>query len=188
MKSSTKRILSIGFSAVFFIAALAVYGNFIRPEMDVIQEKRSRVNAKQNLFETQQIAVSQVEQVISTFQNANKFKETVSLAIPENPNVTNALGQLQAIARSNQVEFAKFSVKQNPPLASPGLLIQSLNVLSLDIGVKGTYQGVKGFLRGLETNVRIANTKTVSFAPAKDLRQGSEEFYELNLSVDIFYQ
>lgn len=187
MKGSTKRILSIGFSAIFFIAALAVYGNFITPEMDAIQEKRSKVNAKQTLFESQQIAVSQVEQVISTFQNANRFKETVSLAIPESPSVTNALGQLQAIARNNQVQFVKFSIKQNPPLASKGLLVQSLNTLSLDIGIKGTYEGVKGFLRGLETNVRVANTKTVSFAPAKDL-QGSEEFYELNLGVDIFYQ
>ncbi len=188
MKNSTKRILSIGFSAVFFIATLAVYGNFIRPEMDTIQEKRSKVNAKQTLFETQQVAVSQVEQVISTFQNANRFKETVSLAIPESPRVTDALGQFQAIARSNQVEFAKFSVKQNPPLASSGVLRQGLNVLSLDIGVRGTYQGVKEFLRALETNVRVANTNTVSLAPSKDSRQGSEEFYELNVNVDIFYQ
>jgi len=188
MKGSTKRILSIGFSAIFFIATLAVYGNFISPEMATIQEKRSKVNAKQMLFETQQIAVSQVEQVISTFQNASKFKETVSLAIPESPNVTNALGQLQAIARSNQVEFMKFSIKQNPPLASSGLLVQSLNALSLDIGVRGTYQAVKGFLRALETNVRIANTKTVSFGLPKESGQGSEQFYDLNLSVDIFYQ
>ena len=188
MKNSTKRILSIGFAAIFFIATLAVYGNFIRPEMDVIQERRSKVDAKQTLFETQQVAVSQVEQVISTFQNANKFKETVSLAIPENPNVTDALNQLQAIARSNQVNFVKFSVKQNPPLASKGLLVQSLSVLTLDLGVRGTYQGVKGFLRSVETNVRVANTKTVMFAPAKEAGQGSEELYELNLSVDIFYQ
>ena len=188
MKNSTKRILSIGFAAIFFVATLAVYGNFIRPEMNTIQEKRSKVDAKKTLFETQQVAVGQVEQIISTFQNANKFKETVSLAIPESPNVTDALNQLQAIARSNQVDFVKFSVKQNPPLASKGLLIRSLNVLTLDLGVRGTYQGVKGFLRSLETNVRVANTKTVGLTQAKEAGQGSEGLYELNLSVDIFYQ
>jgi Tfp pilus assembly protein PilO len=188
MKNSTKRVLSIGFAAIFFIATLAVYGNFIRPEMDTIQEKRSKVNAKENMFESKQLAVSQVEQIISTFQNANKFKETVSLAIPENPNVTNALGQLQAIARSNSVDFLKFSVKQNPPIASKGLLIQSLNALTLDLGVRGTYEGVKGFLRSIETNVRIANTKSVNLMPTKDTKQGSEGLYDLNMSVDIFYQ
>ncbi len=188
MKSSTKRILSIGFAAVFFVATLAVYGNFIRPEMDVIQKKRSEVNAKQTLFETQQVAVAQVENIISTFQNANRFKETVSLAIPENPGITSALNQLQAIARNSQVDFVKFSIKQNPPIPSQGLLVQSLRVLTLDIGVRGTYQAVRSFLRSLETNVRIANTQTASFAPSKDARQSSEDMYELNISTHIFYQ
>jgi len=188
MKSSTKRILSIAFAGVFFVVTLVVYGSFIRPEMTAIDGERSEVASKEQLFTTQKAAVGQVQSLISEFQNNAALQNTVSMVIPDNPDVTDALNQMNAIATNNQVQITSLSVKPNELAVSSQPLVKGLGVLSMDVKATGSYQGLKGFLQSLETNIRLANIDTIQFESPANGPQSSLPVYQTEVTVDIYYQ
>jgi len=188
MKSSTKRILSIAFAFIFFLGTIVIYGNFIRAELDTVEEKRSLLVSKESLFETQKTAVGQVQNVISQFQNVGQLRETVSFAIPEDPSVTDALNQFYAIASENRVDFESFSVTQIPPEPTKQLLVSRLGVLKIETSVYGDYEGIKGFLESLETNVRVANVKTANISAFEEGGGLASGLFTLGLSVEMYYQ
>lgn len=190
MKPSTKRVLSIGFALAFIIAALVVYGSFISPEMDTLSGIRSEVASKQNLYATQKNAVNQVQELIAKFQNNASLQRTVSLIIPDNPNVTDALNQTNVIAKNNQVQIFNLSVKPSELGTQSQALVKRVGVLSVSITAGGSYEGLKGFLQSLETNVRLANVQSFEFAPPQgsEIQQLGAGNYTMKLSVDIYYQ
>lgn len=190
MKPSTKRVLSIAFAAVFFIAALVVYGSFIRPEMATLDGIRGEVASKQQMYDVQKNAVSQVQNLIAKFQNSAALQKTVSLIIPDNPNVTDALNQINAIAQNNQIQIISLSVKPSNLESGAQALVKRIGVLSVAMNVTGTYEGLKGFLQAVETNVRLANVQGFQLSPPQKLaaQQAGGDLYALKLNVDIYYQ
>lgn len=190
MKPSTKRILSIAFAGAFLVAALVVYGNFINPEMGVLDGIRGEVASKQKLYVVQQNAVNQVQSLIAKFQNSASLQKTVSLIIPDNPNITDALNQLNVIAVNNQVQIANLSVKPSNLESANQALVKRVGVLSVSIDATGSYAGLKGFLQSIETNVRLANVQGFDFAPPQgsQAQQVSRDIYSLKLDVDLYYQ
>jgi len=185
MKASTKRVLSIFFAALLFIAAVFVYSSLIRPEFDRISAKRAVVSAKGDVFENQKSAVDQVKNVISQSQGMESVRETVSLAVPEDPDTTGILRQLSAIASANQVTFTSFSIETPTPPKGKDFLVKQLAPVKMQMSVYGPYEGIKGFLRGIETNVRVAVVESAEIRP---LSSGGGELYALNLKVEFYYQ
>ncbi len=186
MKASTKRILSIGLSGLFFLAIILVYINLIRPELSAIEKKRSLVVSKETLFNNQVKAVDEVQKLISEFQSTARLQETVSLAMPLHENVTEALNQLQAIARNSQTNITSFSL--TPLALEPGRqpLAKRLGTLELAIAVQGSYEGLKNFVKSLETNVRVTNINNFRIAPINLV--STQDFYVLNLKAEMYHQ
>ena len=183
MKTSTKRILSIGLAGLFFIGTLVVYASFIRPQMDQISEKRALSLSKETLFNNQKTAVSEVQKLIAKFQSIVKLEEAVSLALPIGENTTQVLNQIQAIVRMSQVGLRSLALKPEAFESSREPLAKRLGVLIVNLAVDGTYENIKSFIRSLEINVRIANIKNMTVTPFI----GTEN-YSLALSVEVYYQ
>jgi len=64
MRTSTKRILSILLSSIFFIAFIVVVTSLVKPEFEQVMENRGEFYSKKKVFEDQQEAVGKVEQLI----------------------------------------------------------------------------------------------------------------------------
>lgn len=184
MKTSTKRILSIGLAALFFVGTLIVYASFIRPEMDTISQKRALTLSKDNLFNNQKTAVQGVQKLIAQFQSIVALQEQVSLAMPLGPNTTQALNQIEAVATISQARLNSLSVKTEALLPSRQPLAKRLGTLNVNLGITGSYENIKVFLRGLETNVRVANVKSFVISPVGS----TQDLYTITLSVEIYYQ
>lgn len=182
MRASTKRIFSIGVSFLFVIGALLVYQNLIRPLGEEIDKKRSEAESKSDLFQKQSQAVQQAQDLIERSKNLGAIEDTVSLAIPNRPETTVALSQIEAIARLNNVVLSGLDVKAVAARRTSANLIKDLGVVEVSISVNGAYSNLKAFLRSLETNVRIANVREFNF------RSGSGGLYTLNLVVEFYYQ
>ena len=112
-------------------------------------------------------------------------RETVSLAVPEDPDTTGILRQLSAIASANQVTFTSFSIETPTPPKGKDFLVKQLAPVKMQMSVYGPYEGIKGFLRGIETNVRVAVVESAEIRP---LSSGGGELYALNLKVEFYYQ
>mgnify|MGYP001615381125 CR=1 FL=1 len=185
MRTSTKRILSIGLAGFLFIGALVVYAGFIRPELEVISQKRAVSASKTNLFNNQKLAVGEVQKLIGEFQSIAQLQETVSLAVPLRENVTQALNQLEAIVRASRVNLRSFTVK--PGVFEPGKmpLAKRLGSLDLSVVVDGNYEGIRNFIKSLETNVRVANIQSFSIGGVAGT---SQELYSMTITVEVYYQ
>ena len=105
--------------------------------------------------------------------------------MPIGANTTQALNQIQSVTRLNQVNLNSLSIKAESFLPSRQPLAKRLGTLTVNMAVTGAYDNIKGFLRALETNVRVANTKTFTISPVSGLNQNN---YSLTLSVEIYYQ
>ncbi|KKU91675.1 MAG: hypothetical protein UY23_C0001G0281 [Candidatus Jorgensenbacteria bacterium GW2011_GWA1_48_11] len=185
MKTSTKRILSIGLAGLLLVGTLVVYVSFIKPEIDVIAQERSLAVSKANLFSDQKAAVQGVQKLIAQFQSITSIQQDVNLEMPIGANTTQALNQIQSVTRLNQVNLNSLSIKAESFLPSRQPLAKRLGTLTVNMAVTGAYDNIKGFLRALETNVRVANTKTFTISPVSGLNQNN---YSLTLSVEIYYQ
>jgi len=187
VKTSTKRILSIGFAALCLIAAFIVYGSLIRPELGIVADKRDKNASQENLFENQKAAVASVQQLLTQFKSFPKLQENVSLAMPVGESTTEALNQWQAIVRTSNVGVRSFSLKPLAlqPASKNEPLTKRLGILEMNTTVDGSYEGIKSFLRYLETNIRIANTKSISVTP---IIGSLGDRYSLALTVEMYYQ
>lgn len=188
MKASTKRILSIAFSGVFFIATLVVYGNFIRPTIKDISIKRGEVASNENLFTNQKNAVLEVQDIISQIQSAEDFSQKVGYAIPRGTAVTEALYQVHAISQTTQTDILKFSATTEPftSVNNEQIVVKRLGTLKVDISARGEYKNLKAFLESLETNIRVMNVKEAMISPLQ--QQTSSGLYTLDLKVEMYFQ
>ena len=192
MKASSKRILSILFSAVFLLGTLIIYGNLIQPEINAAGELQSLVASKTNLLNNQKTAVSQVSALIGQFQNAASLQQTVSLALPIGPNTTQILNQWQAIAQGAGVTLSSLNVQPVPP-GSPtatSTLVKKVGDVSISVSAAGGYAALKQFLDELETNVRVTNIQTFELTSAAQSGQPGQtgNLYNLKANVSAFYQ
>ncbi len=187
MKSSTKRALSILFSVFFLIATIVVYTSLIQPETDAASELQSLVASKTNVYTTQKDAVSQVSQLINQFQSAADLQNTLSLAMPIGPDVTQALNQWYTISQSSQASVQSLDIKLGTAYApSSQPLAKRMSTIVVDLGVLGTYDAIKQFLNALESNARVINVSSFDVKPAG--AGGQNQLYSLTLSVNTFYQ
>ncbi len=191
MQSSTKRVLSIAFSAVLLIGTLVVYGNLIRPAMKTVSDQRSIVSSKERAFSEQTSAVLNVQEIINEFQNTGGFSEKVELAIPRGSAVTDALNQINAISISSNADIIEFGVKMEPfSQSEQDFVIRQLGTLSINMAVRGSYEDIKAFVESLETNARISNIKEMKFGPiAGSASTGATGgLYSLSLTVEVYFQ
>lgn len=186
MRASTKRILSIAMAGLLFIGTLVVYANLIEPEISAVGKIRAEVFSKEKAFKEQKQAVSKVQSLVAQLRGAAEVQETVNLALPADPNVTQILGQTHAIARSSQVDLTTFAIRPLPFQADEKSLVRRVGVLEVSLAVNGTYEAIKSFTRALETNIRISNVKTIKVAPvAAALGRNS---LNASLVMEVFYQ
>ena len=160
MRTSTKRILSILLSSIFFIAFIVVVTSLVKPEFEQVMENRGEFYSKKKVFEDQQEAVGKVEQLIQETKSFNQLKQTVSLAVPLEKQIPNILNQLNAISRTSNVSIISFKSNLQAFEEGSSQLARRLGIIRIELAVSGDYGNLKNFLRFLESNVRVFNVKS----------------------------
>lgn len=183
MRTSTKRILSIVLSGIFFIGAVFVFTSPVQDEMKVINKKRAEVATKQNANSKNTQVFEQAKKLMANLQTV-KTANTIALAIPDGEQAVAALRQLEAIARSSGVKFQSVSFKSVVPRSSPEPDLKKLSILEINMIVAGAYPNIKDFLKKIETTVRIANVKDMTYKPGL-LRTTDDSF---NITIEMYYQ
>ncbi|MEK7512597.1 MAG: hypothetical protein AAB601_00160 [Patescibacteria group bacterium] len=194
MRASTKRILSIAGAVVFFIGAVVIYANLIRPQMDDINKLRATLLAKSNLLSRQKEVVSQVQNLIAQFQNVGRVREAVSLAVPNGEQNVAALRQIEAVARVSGVTLTSLDFKtfvgrtpaKRDAASTPETqdLIKKLGKIQVKVVAVGSYQGLRQFLARIEESARVANVQAFGFVPTR----GSDNADRLSIDFEMYFQ
>ena len=105
------------------------------------------------------------------------FKEDVAkieAALPSNPSPPSFYNFLQKTVSENGLILKNIGSFAVSPLASN----PSLKVISLPLGVSGSYASLKNFLGAMEKSARIVEVNTISFSAPQN-----EELFDFTLEI-----
>jgi Tfp pilus assembly protein PilO len=200
MRASTKRILSAALSLIFIFLAFVVFAMLIKPSYEETQKLRADVLSRQNFIQNQKSLTEQFKKLVSQYDSQEKAQENISLILPQNPAIGEALTQINGLLDLNHLNVLSFSI--NKPLlqsysssdtnSTSTQIIKPLGTIDINFKVVGNYSDFKNFLNQLETNIRIFNVKTLNITPVVitggDKNQIQNKTLSYDISITTYYQ
>ena len=184
MRVSTKRILSVGMAGIFLVASFFVYSSSISVTVEEVTEQRALLEGKRQLFTNQRAAFQQVEGYKTQLENKD-VQAKLNLAVPNQIDSISALRQIEAAAKKSPVLITGLNFKQLASRSKKQTFLKKIGVLEVSVSASGAYEGLKEFVRLLETSARVAAIKEFKFQPAGS-RTGVSD--SLSLSFEMYYQ
>jgi len=200
MRASTKRILSAALSLIFIFLAFVVFAMLIKPSYEETQKLRADVLSRQNFIQNQKSLTEQFKKLVSQYDSQEKAQENISLILPQNPAIGEALTQINGLLDLNHLNVLSFNI--NRPLlqsysssntnSTSTQVIKPLGTIDINFKVVGNYSDFKNFLNQLETNIRIFNVKTLNISPviiaSGDKNQIQNKTLSYDISITTYYQ
>ncbi len=171
MKQATKRLMSSATALVLFAATFFVFFSFVSPAFQAAEDLRGEEIGHENVIATQKEITDRVKHAIAEYQGEGDARDAVAAVLPLTPDVAAALAGISGIAGNNHLALQSVSLQAaanetNIPaglhVASSTSLIRPIGVLNFQMKLAGSYGDFKSFLQNLETNMRIADVKTLT--------------------------
>ncbi len=203
MRQSTKRLLSGLLSILFLLFGFFVFIYLIKPLYGEIQQLRSEVLIKQNDLNNQKSLIDQFKKIANDYQDKQKIQETLSLILPYNPEIGEALTQINGLAEANNLDISFINVSKLVSLVSPDLSLKNssstlnlkpLGSFDINLRMRGSYQNFKNFLNQIETNIRFFNFKNISVSlntislPAEANKANNQSNLIFEVVLSSYYQ
>ncbi|HUC31374.1 MAG TPA: hypothetical protein VMR99_01635 [Candidatus Paceibacterota bacterium] len=209
MKQETKRLSSIIIAALIVAAALVVYFEFIVPAYTNLEMVKGQEESEKTLYANETQIVTQVKSLLATYQSDASSSQSATMALPIGQDVSGALAQIYGIAANTgfTVQGTAVSVQAvqavTPPAAAgesgqianaaaAGSIIKPTGTVSFQVVGSGSYESLKNFLHGLETNIRIFNVTAISLQPATvaatKTQAGNQDMFNYTITVVTYYQ
>ena len=186
MKPAARRTISLLLSLGVLVLAVIVHVLFVRPVYSEVVELRSTLKAKSEFYQDQGQAITRVNDLIAQYQGVGQLQQTVSMSFPVSEDLSAIFNQLRTLAEVNNLSIKIFGVK---PLALQSLsernLVKNVGTLQLSLKVLGSYESFKGFLRGIETNIRVMDTQQIT---VEQMGKPGTNFYSYTLLINTYYQ
>jgi Tfp pilus assembly protein PilO len=193
MKSSGKRLISMLIAFVMVFAAIIIYSNLTVPAYTALDERRAELNSLDQLYARKEKAIADVQSVLKDYDSDQKLKglqDVISSSLPNNPQQSEILNQVRAIAGVNQLSLTDMSLNvssiQNVAAkATSTQLIKPVAAISMQFKVIGYYADIKNFISSLENNLRIMDIRSITIDP---LGKPDQDYYRADLTVITYYQ
>jgi Tfp pilus assembly protein PilO len=200
MRASTKRILSAMLSLLFIFSAFVIVAMLIKPAYEETQKLKADALSRENALNNQKVLVDQFKKLLSQYDSQEKVQENLSLILPQNPAIGEALTQINGLLDLNHLNVLSFNI--NKPLlqsysssninSTSTQVIKPLGTIDINFKVVGNYSDFKNFLNQLETNIRIFNIKTLNISPviivSGDKNQSQNKTLSYDISITTYYQ
>lgn len=187
--------MSMIIALAFVIGSFIIFFQLIRPAYEEAQVVRSEVISREIFVNDQQEAITQVEQLIQSYQSEVGVQNSVSQALPQEPDFAGALYQLNGIAMGNGLTLQSFTVSApalsttRPVATSTALdsaaLVLPIGSVTFQMKFSATYENIKAFLGNIENNVRLFDVQSVGVQP---VGVGGQNLYTVDLAVMTYYQ
>lgn len=187
MKLSTQRVLSFLGTASLFIGALVIYALLLSPAYADLNKTRGELYARQQIFTEQSAIIQKVKDLIAQYQGTARIQDTVSLTLPTEPEAGSIVSQLQSIAGASGIVLQSLSLQAQALRPAPDSKKEanSLGVVEINANLVGPYEGLKNFLQGVETNIRLMNVSNIR---AEILNRNTPNNLSYTVIIDAYYQ
>jgi hypothetical protein len=206
MDQTTKRLSSTIAALLFLVIAAIGFFEFVEPEYASVQQLRGQELSQQTLLANEQKLATSVQGIVTSYQNQTSQSQSVSLALPIGQDNSEAIAQIYGIAANSALGIQSLSVSVQPATTaataastgaagtSPGLasVIKPSGSITFQITANGTYEALKTFLEGLESNIRVFDVTGLSIRPANlgagSAQSSNADNFGYNITVVAYYQ
>jgi len=192
----------------FIVASLLVLFDFIQPTYGDVQTLRGKQVADEDFLTQEQNVVTQAQNLLAQYKSQGTNQSQLALAMPSGPDVAGGLAQIYGLAALNGLTVQ--SITLSTPVvaaaqsaqtlggtnASPltaSQIVKPMGTLTIQMTGTASYEGLKSFLSGLETNIRIFDVTGISIQPANITVTGksvsfNNDLFSYNMTVVTYYQ
>lgn len=165
------------FSSIFFFGALGVGMFMAWPSYQELSALRQQVREKEVRVDLEENILLRVRELHKDLGQYQRELQKVDATLPEDPELALLYDSLLSFASSSGVLVESVSSAVEPPDEETR---SRLTVISLDLTLSGSYEGLKQFLSRVKESGRVLNVTAVS---AGTSGQGGELSLRINLEA-----
>lgn len=182
-------------SLLLLVGAFVAFFYFVQPAYREVVALKGQLVSLEAFRVEQEAALKDIQALIGTYNESREMREMISLVLPLNPSVAEAVAQVNGLAVNNNLTAQSYglsavsepvlSEEARRQLGTESIVVQPTSPISFNIRLSGSYGDFKNFLKQLETNVRVFDVKTLTIQPAA---QPDQNLYLYDLTVATYYQ
>ncbi|KKS44821.1 hypothetical protein A2567_00395 [Candidatus Azambacteria bacterium RIFOXYD1_FULL_42_11] len=168
---------------ILFLTAIAVIFWVLMPLWGDIQMALDlKKQSRENLSERQKLTAS-IEKLIDQYNARSNDVAIFDAAIPKGQNAPELLINLEAMASETGLNFV--SVDFKPKSFKAG----GLNILEMNVKLKGSYPALFKYLKALEKSLRIFDVSRISFTGIAPGQGGANpNNLDFSLTIDTYFK
>ncbi|HUC02152.1 MAG TPA: hypothetical protein VMA75_04620 [Candidatus Paceibacterota bacterium] len=183
MKQESKRLTSILLATLLIAGALVVYFELIVPAYTNLESVKGQAESENVLYQNETQVATQIKGLLASYQSDSSSSQLVAMSLPVGPDVAGALAQIYGIGANTGVTIQGTAVslqavqEQAPSddgttsggiadAATGGSIVKPLGTVSFQVTASGSYESLKSFLQGLESNIRLFDVTAITFQPS----------------------
>jgi Tfp pilus assembly protein PilO len=129
--------------------------------------------------------VNRAQKLFEEYGGISNLQDTLSKALPVEEDVPSIINQLQGIANARGVVIDSLDLNLLPVSSKEQSdALRAVGKVEIDMTVLGKYDGIKQYLDGLETNVRIMDVKDLTI----DGGAGDTDILKYEIVITAYYQ
>ena len=129
------------------------------PAYASIDTLRQAIKDRQAVVQERQNTLANLQKLAAEYDSRKDDIQRFSAVIPSNKSLAELVSALQSIAEQSGIELSEV----NPSEAAPDAGDSSAK-LNVQVKAKGSYNGLYGFLDGIEKNIRLINIDSIEAA------------------------
>lgn len=192
MKNISKRFISVLLSFAFIAVAMVVYINFIKPVYADIKKDQAELAVLTQKNKNSKEVFDKLKVVLGELKQSSDLQNRVSMTLPLDPNASDSLNQVTAVALANGLTVSSIDIADAPIVPTAGVktgtvsLVKSTGVLRNTVRASGSYAQVRSFLQGIESSVRLSSIKSLKVG--KISTPTNPDVFSVNVEIETYYQ
>ncbi len=192
--------LSSGILVPVLVLAGVAGGYFlVYPKFQAVLSHREVAASKKLMSEDASSRLISIQELVADLEKKSKGLKTVDEALPEAPRIPELLVTLDYLAKQSGLSVESLQITLAPTLktnkagqdVSQVLRVetilsktQNLEVMQIDLALKGQYQNLKSFLGNVEQSLRLLDILTLVIGVPEE-KSGSQDY---SLRMLTYYQ
>lgn len=163
-KDKTRKISSI----VFSLIALSFLGLFaINPTLSTIAKLRKDLEDSKFVSQKLQEKISNLYTLQKKYSLIQEDIPVVLAAIPNNPQAPTLMGQIQTLAKENNIAITSIQSSQVEALAE-GVIDKKFSTFSFTVAGEGNYNSIINFISSLTNMQRVISIDNLSISKERE--------------------
>ncbi|HCI05652.1 MAG: hypothetical protein UX26_C0006G0023 [Parcubacteria group bacterium GW2011_GWC1_45_9] len=204
MKNSFQVFSSFFFSILIIFAGVFVLFNLALGEWRKVGEARIQLAERQATVQRLNEMIQKFREQLALFDNLNQQVASIDSALPSSLRIPELLVSLEAIAEANSVLIKHISFTVIEPSSQSGTSETGFQnfaattsrkdtepyPVTISMDASGNYLSAKGFLQGIEQELRLLDIKSFDFMPVKtEVARGGDQSgltFNMKLGLDAY--